>query len=117
MFTLGVTTRSNSTSPPCRGTGDEVGGGGSSGPVLSQLWPVYSAISGSGVTAHLQSVVAGEDQCGVLPVVPGWRHRRPGGGVAVQVDAGPVQGAGFFGADPGEQAEDDVGVLLNPNEP
>ena len=33
-----------------------------------------------------------------------------GGGVAVEVDVGPAQGAGFFGADPGEQAEHDVGV-------
>jgi hypothetical protein len=31
-------------------------------------------------------------------------------GVAVEVDVGPVQGSGFFGADPGEQAEHDVGV-------
>ena len=95
--------------------------------------------------------MAGEDQRGVLPAVPGGepficlaagpgaqcldggggeaesaaglfglgvavgadgspdgdvrRDGRAGGGVAVQVDVGPVQGAGFFGADPGEQAE------------
>jgi hypothetical protein len=35
---------------------------------------------------------------------------RAGGGVAVEVDVGPVEGAGFFGADPGEEAEHDVGV-------
>jgi hypothetical protein len=38
------------------------------------------------------------------------RDGRTGGGVAVEVDVGPVHGAGFFGADPGEQAEHDVGV-------
>jgi hypothetical protein len=38
------------------------------------------------------------------------RHCGSGGRVAVQVDVRPVQGAGFFGADPGQQAERDVGV-------
>ena len=38
------------------------------------------------------------------------RDRRAGGGVAVQVDVGPAQGPGFLGADPGQQAEHDVGV-------
>ena len=35
---------------------------------------------------------------------------RPGGRVTVQVDMGPAQGPGFLGADPGQQAEHDVGV-------
>jgi hypothetical protein len=38
------------------------------------------------------------------------RDGRTGGGVAVEVDVGPVQGAGFFGSDPGQEAEHDVGV-------
>jgi hypothetical protein len=35
---------------------------------------------------------------------------RAGGLVAVEVGVGPLQGAGFFGAEPGQQAERDVGV-------
>ena len=38
------------------------------------------------------------------------RDGRAGGRVAVQVDMGPVQGPGFFGTDPGQQARRDVGV-------
>jgi hypothetical protein len=38
------------------------------------------------------------------------RDGRAGVRVAVQVDVGPLQGAGFLGADPGQQAEGDVGV-------
>ena len=38
------------------------------------------------------------------------RDGRPGGRVAVQVDVGPAQRAGFLGAQPAQQAQRDVGV-------
>ena len=38
------------------------------------------------------------------------RHRRAGGRVAVQVDVRPAQRPGLLGADPGQQAQHDVGV-------
>ena len=38
------------------------------------------------------------------------RDGRAGGRVAVQVDVGPAQGAGFLGAEPAQQAQHDVGV-------
>ena len=134
------------------------------GPQLARGPPVAGSGCGADPFEHLPdvgrvqrgAVVGGEDQPGVLPVVPGCeplaglavgpvaecvdggcgegegaagsfglgvavgadgspdghvrRDGRAGGRVAVQVDVGPAQGAGFFGADPGQQAEHDVGV-------
>lgn len=39
-----------------------------------------------------------------------WRNQRVDGWVPIQVHMLPAQGPGFFGAEPGQQAQDDIAV-------
>ena len=94
-------------------------------PVSCQSWPGREPLAGLAVRPGAQRLDCdrGEAEGAAGPLGLGLavhadrspdgdvrRDGRPGGGVAVQVDVGPAQRAGFLGAEPAQQAQRDVGV-------